>query len=220
MDDFAFDQVGHVACQEKVDFEEIMVVQFHILQVAVTLVLKLKISRFHLLPGVTLRCFPDSRFKQEGLSLQFIRPMCKEEAALNALLPAVLLRGSEDHPDLRSITLELDELYGASVSTLVRRVGDYQTVGLYCGFIEDRYAFSGDRVLEALSALPGVTDVIRLPQRESGWTEWQLTSAADVSTLVAPALAAVDAQLRMLYPMDVELEDLFMKLMQEEAEPC
>ena len=83
-----------------------------------------------------------------------------------------------------------------------------------------RIRASGDRVLEALSALPEVTDVIRLPQRESGWTEWQLTSAADVSTLVAPALVAVDAQLRMLYPMDVELEDLFMKLMQEEAEPC
>ena len=46
---------------------------------------------FELSPQVTLRCFPDSRFKQSALSIQFVRPMCREEAALNALLPAVLL---------------------------------------------------------------------------------------------------------------------------------
>ena len=34
-----------------------------------------------LLPEVTLRCFRDTRFKQEGLSLQFICPMDKKTAA-------------------------------------------------------------------------------------------------------------------------------------------
>ena len=100
-----------------------------------------------LFPGMTLRCVQDSRFKQGCLSFQLIRQMDAGEAALNALLPAVLLRGTKLHPDLRSITEHLDQLYGASVSTLVRRVGDYQTVGLYCGFMDDRFALPGDRVL-------------------------------------------------------------------------
>lgn len=108
------------------------------------------IQTITLLPGVTLRCFPAERFKQGCLSLQFLRPMCKEEAALNAIIPAVLLRGTTKHPDLRSITLRLDDLYGASVGALVRRAGDYQTVGFYSSFIEDRYALSGDRVLEPM----------------------------------------------------------------------
>ena len=108
------------------------------------------IETMELMPGVTLRCCPDHRFKQGGLSLQLVRPMCREEAGLNALIPAVLLRGSEDHPDLRAITLKLDELYGASVSTLVRRVGDYQTTGLFCGFMDDRFALPGDRVMEPM----------------------------------------------------------------------
>ena len=108
------------------------------------------IKTMELMPGVTLRCCPDHGFKQGGLSLQLVRPMCREEAGLNALLPAVLLRGSVNHPDLRSITLKLDDLYGASVSTLVRRVGDYQTTGLFCGFMDDRFALSGDRVMEPM----------------------------------------------------------------------
>lgn len=108
------------------------------------------IQTIQLLPGITLRIFPAERFKQGCLSLQFLRPMSRDEAAVNALIPAVLLRGTAKRPDLRSITLHLDDLYGASVGALVRRIGDYQTMGLYCSFIEDRYALSGDRILEPM----------------------------------------------------------------------
>ena len=113
------------------------------------------IQTIQLTPGVVLRHYPDKRFKTAVLSVQLLRPMCREEAALNALLPAVLLRGSEDHRDLRDITLRLDELYGASVSALVRRVGDYQTTGLYCSFMEDKYALPGDQVLQPMMEFLG-----------------------------------------------------------------
>lgn len=108
------------------------------------------IQTISLLPGIQLRCFQDRRFKQGCLSIQLVRQMHREEAYKNALLSAVLLRGTKQHPDLRAITHRLDELYGASVSTLVRRVGDYQTVGLYCGFMDDRFALPGEKVLEPL----------------------------------------------------------------------
>lgn len=113
------------------------------------------IETIELLPGVTLRCFADSRFKQGCLSLQLIRPMDRREAAMNALIPAVLLRGTVSAPDLRAITLRLDDLYGAAVGPVVRRVGDYQTTGLCCSFIADRYAMPGDRVLEPAIAFLG-----------------------------------------------------------------
>ena len=110
------------------------------------------IETITLLPGITLRACRDTRFKQGCLSFQLVRQMVAEEAALNALAPSVLLRGTRRCPDLRSITEHLDELYGASVSPLVRRVGDYQTTGLYCGFMDDRFALPGDKVLEPMLA--------------------------------------------------------------------
>ena len=119
-----------------------------------------------LFPGVTLRCIPDSRFKHGCLSLQLVRPMCAEEAAMNALLPAVLLRGCESCPDLRAITLRLDDLYGAGVGALVRRVGDWQTTGFYCSFTEDRYAMSGDAVLQPLTQF--VKELLLHPLTENG----------------------------------------------------
>lgn len=105
------------------------------------------IQTFELSPGVILRCYTDYRFKHGCLSFQIVRPMAKEEAAQNALIPAVLLRGTRQYPDLRAITLHLDDLYGASVGAQVRRVGDYQTTGLFCSFMEDRFALSGDQIL-------------------------------------------------------------------------
>ena len=105
------------------------------------------VKTISLLPGVTLRCFPDSRFKQSGLTIQFIRPLDEGEAALNAMIPVVLLRGCQSAPDLRAITLRLDDLYGASIGALARKVGDYQTTGLSCGFISDRYTLGGEALL-------------------------------------------------------------------------
>lgn len=121
---------------------------------------------FTIAPGVTLRHFSDARFKQGCMSVQLVRPMRREEAAKNALLSAVLLRGSENYPDLQTITWRLDELYGASVGTLVRRVGDYQTTGLYCSLLDDRFALPGDRILEPTVGL--LQELLLRPKLEKG----------------------------------------------------
>lgn len=124
------------------------------------------IETMQLLEGVTLRCVRDHRFKQAALSIQFVRPMLRNEASLNALLPAVLLRGSQSYPDIRAITNRLDELYGASVGNIVRRVGDYQTTGFYCGFMEDRFALDGEQILKPMMEL--ACELLRQPLLEDG----------------------------------------------------
>ena len=105
------------------------------------------IQAIQLTPGVVLRHYPDKRFKTAIVSIQFLRPMCREEAALNALLSSVLLRGSKNLPDMRAITARQDDLYGVSIPPLLRRIGDVQTIGLFCGFLEDRFALPGDQVM-------------------------------------------------------------------------
>ena len=117
-------------------------------------------------PGITLRCFPDERFKQACMSIQLLRPVSAQEAGLNALLPSVLLRGCESAPDIRAIARRTDDLYGTSTGGCVRRVGDWQTTGLSCGFVEDRFALSGDRIMEPVTAL--LQDLLLHPVLENG----------------------------------------------------
>jgi len=117
-------------------------------------------------PGVTLRCCRDTRFKQGCLSFQFVRPMDAAEAHLNALLPSVMLRATELHPDLQSISQHLDSLYGVSLGALVRRVGDYQTVGFYCSFMDDRFALPGESVLQGVTEF--LSEVCNRPLLKDG----------------------------------------------------
>lgn len=124
------------------------------------------VVKTELLPGVTLRCYPDDRFKQGRLSLQFVRKMCREEAAMNALLPALLLQGTKNYPDARAVTIRLDELYGASVGTLARRVGDYQTTGLSMAFLDDRFSLGGEPVLAPVVDL--ARELLFDPAKENG----------------------------------------------------
>lgn len=124
------------------------------------------VAKTELLPGVTLRCYPDDRFKQGRLSLQFVRKMCREEAAMNALLPALLLQGTKTYPDARAVTIRLDELYGASVGTLTRRVGDYQTTGLSMAFLDDRFSLGGEPVLAPVVEL--ARELLFAPATENG----------------------------------------------------
>ena len=105
------------------------------------------IETIQMIPGVTLRICRDTRFKQGCMSIQFVRTMDPREAHLNALLPSVMLRATESYPDMRAIGQHLDSLYGVSLGALVRRVGDYQTVGFYLNFMDDRFALPGESVL-------------------------------------------------------------------------
>jgi predicted Zn-dependent peptidase len=110
------------------------------------------IHTLQIAPGAVLRCCRDTRFKQGCLSFQFVRPMDERENHLNALLPSVMLRATVPHPDLRAITRHLDDLYGASIGPLVRRLGDRQTTGFYMSFLDDRFAMAGDRVAAGMIA--------------------------------------------------------------------
>lgn len=99
-------------------------------------------ERLELLPGVWLNLVQTNRFKTGCFSFNLLRPLTAEDAAPNALLPSVLLRGCRACPDMQAISRRLDTLFGASAGTLIRKKGEVQTVGMFVDFLEDRYAES------------------------------------------------------------------------------
>ena len=54
----------------------------------------MEVKRWELMPHVYLTYLPARKFKTGVLSAQFITPLAKETASYNALLPAVLHRGT------------------------------------------------------------------------------------------------------------------------------
>lgn len=119
-----------------------------------------------LAPGVTLRAMQTDKFKTACFSVNFLRPHCAENAAADALLPSVLLRATERYPDIRSISVRLDELYGATFGTLLRRKGEVKLVGFYADFIEEAFLPEGEEVFVPITEF--LEQVLYHPLTENG----------------------------------------------------
>ena len=112
-------------------------------------------SRIRLAEGVYLTCLPARKFKTSLLSAQFVTPLKEETAGANALLSAVLRRGTVSCPDMGALSAKLDSLYGASIDYTVRKKGENQCVGFVAGFIDDSFAPQKEKLLEPVADLLG-----------------------------------------------------------------
>lgn len=108
-----------------------------------------------ILPGVRLHAVQTDQFKTACLSISLLRPLCPAEATYNALLPSVLLRGTEQYPDMAEISKFLDLCYGAGVGSLIRKKGEVQTLGFYLDFLSDALAPDHTPVLARMIAFLG-----------------------------------------------------------------
>ena len=122
--------------------------------------------RRELFPGVWLRTVHTHKFKSSYLSLTLMAPLSAETASANALIPAVLRRGTEAHPDLESLSAALDELYGGSLEPMVRKKGETQCVGFVGSFLDDAYTLNKEQVLEPAAAL--LSELIGAPYTRDG----------------------------------------------------
>ena len=105
--------------------------------------------------GVRLTCVTEYKFKTGCLSITLLTQLEKSTAAMNAVLPAVLRRGTARHPDMESIAAVLDELYGVRIEPVVRKKGEIQCIGFYSDFPDDAFIPSDGRVLEKTADLMG-----------------------------------------------------------------
>ena len=112
-------------------------------------------TRTEMMPGVYFRAIHTTKFKSAYLSVTILSPLKKETAALNALVPYVLRRGTQKHPDMESISAELDNLYGGAIAPAVRKKGETQCVGFVASFLDDAYALEGEQILEPAAKLLG-----------------------------------------------------------------
>ncbi len=90
--------------------------------------------------GVQGLFIENPRFKTTLLSFHFYLPLRAETVAENALLPYVLTSCSAQYPDFSKLNYKLHSLYGATLSTCVAKVGDFQELRLSISVIDDAFS--------------------------------------------------------------------------------
>lgn len=92
-------------------------------------------------PAKGFRVFvnPTTKFKTITLSLYLHQPLDAQATAL-ALLPQVLRRGCKSMPDMRTVTIALEDLFGASMGADIVKVGERHLVVFRFEVVNDRFA--------------------------------------------------------------------------------
>jgi len=125
-----------------------------------------KVFRDEITPGVTLTSIKTDKFKTGYLTINLISELTHETAAMSALLPRVLRRGSSRLPDMERISAALDELYGARIEPLIRKKGEMHCIGLFADFPDGRYIPGAADLLEETAALAG--QILMSPYMQDG----------------------------------------------------
>ena len=110
-------------------------------------------SRSELMPGVFLSHLRSDKFKTACMSINLLTQLRRETAAMNALIPSVLRRGTTRYPDMEQLSRRLDELYGAAIEPVIRRVGEVHCLGFFASFPEPAFLPGGESLLGEMSSL-------------------------------------------------------------------
>lgn len=135
----------------------------------------MSICSHRLCDGVESLVLSDSRFKTAQITVGLFLPLSRDTVEEYAILPRLLTRACAAYPDFTALHRRLNELYGASVTGQVTRVGEAQGLILTAECTGDRYALNGEEVTAACAQL--LCDMLFAPALEKG-----LFRRADVET--------------------------------------
>lgn len=116
--------------------------------------------------GIHVHLLPTVKYKLNTIAAAFHTDLEEGKATLHAMLPHVLMRGSQNYPTAESIQLALADLYGATLSGSVSKKGERQIVEFLFKAVNGNYLSHTEPLLEKGFAL--MSDVLFRPLAESG----------------------------------------------------
>lgn len=106
------------------------------------------------------------KFKSDTIAVFLLTDLNKDDVTKNALIPAVLRRGTKTLTTMKDISIKMDDMYGALFDTSVDKIGDKQAIELYMSTINNKYALDGEDLLS--EALNFMYEVIYNPKLVNG----------------------------------------------------
>ena len=123
-------------------------------------------ERKELASGIFWNAIHETKFKSNLISVRFVLPLTADAAAKNALLFPVLLRGSENFPNIGSIRREEESIYDTTLNDSVYKRGDTQVLELRMSVLDNKYAIDGMDITERAMML--LDDILLHPVTENG----------------------------------------------------
>lgn len=98
--------------------------------------------------GIKLHKIETNKFKTNLLAIFLSVPLTRENVTKNALLAAILRRGTANMPTQEIISKNLEEMYGSSFDCGIEKNGDNQTIKFYLESINDEFLPQKEELLK------------------------------------------------------------------------
>ena len=98
--------------------------------------------------GINIHEIQTNKFKTNLFSVFLSTPLERQSVTKNALLAAVLRRGSKNMPSQEVISEKLEEMYGAVFNCGIEKIGDNHTLKFYLETVNDNFLPNKESILE------------------------------------------------------------------------
>lgn len=98
--------------------------------------------------GINLHVIETNKFKTNLLSVFLTTPLKKDTVTKEALIASVLRRGTKQMPSTEEISINLEEMYGASFDCGVEKIGENHITKFYLETINDEFLPEKDDILK------------------------------------------------------------------------
>lgn len=116
--------------------------------------------------GIKLHYIKTDKFKTNLLSVFLTIPLAKETVTANAVIPAILRRGTAKLKSQELISTELENTYGATFDCGVEKTGDNQILKFYLEMVNDEFLPNQKQMLE--QGIDLLLDIVFNPLIEDG----------------------------------------------------
>lgn len=99
----------------------------------------MKNNKIEIKQGINLHTIETNKFKTNLFAIFLTLPLTRETVTKNALLTAVLRRGTKKLPSQELISKTLEEMYGAGFDCGIEKTGDYHTIKFYLEVINNQF---------------------------------------------------------------------------------
>ena len=116
--------------------------------------------------GIKLHTVKTEKFKTNLIAVMLTTKLDKENVTKNALIPAVLRRGTASLNTLEEINKSLEEMYGASLDCGLDKTGDNQVLKFYIESVNDEFLpQNGENMLK--KSLESIFELVFNPYLEN-----------------------------------------------------
>ena len=94
--------------------------------------------------GIKIHIINTKKFKTNLMSVFLTVPLNRKTVTPNALIPAVLRRGTKSFNTQEAISKELEKMYGATFDCGIEKTGDNQIIKFYLEMVNDKFLPKGE----------------------------------------------------------------------------